>query len=304
MGSGRWDPDKWASYAASTTRKSTADLYASRSLAAELDPKTVNVRESRDSGDNPNSLAAIFALDVTGSMGRVLDVMARKGLGTLAGEMLKRRPGGLDPHMMFMGIGDVECDRAPLQVTQFEADNRIVDQLTRLYLEGGGGGNHYESYTLAWYFAALHTSIDCFEKRRKKGYLFTVGDEEPTPILRARDINRVTSGGCQKDFTPRELLDMASRSYQVFHVVVEEGSNGKSPEVRDKWRDLLGQRVLFLSDHTKLAEVIVSAIQVTEGFEQHDVVGSWSGDTSLVVKRAIGALTTVAQSSSSGVFRF
>ncbi|HAO33838.1 MAG TPA: hypothetical protein DCQ84_12920, partial [Candidatus Competibacteraceae bacterium] len=56
---------------------------------------------------------------------------------------------------------------------------RIARQLRRLWLEKGGGGNACESYTLPWYFAATHTAIDCFEKRGKKGYLFTVGDEEP-----------------------------------------------------------------------------------------------------------------------------
>ena len=35
-----------------------------------------------------------------------------------------------DPHMMIMGVGDAWCDRAPLQVTQFEPDIRIAEQLT------------------------------------------------------------------------------------------------------------------------------------------------------------------------------
>lgn len=62
----------------------------------------------------------------------------------------------------------------------FEADIRIARQLEKLWLEKGGGGNCCESYTLPWYFAALHTAIDWFEKRGQKGYLFTVGDELPT----------------------------------------------------------------------------------------------------------------------------
>ena len=82
---------------------------------------------------------------------------------------------------------------------------------------------------------------------------------------------------------------MVSKMYHVFHVVVEEGSHarGHMTEVMRTWTDLLGQRVLKLSDHTKLSEVIVSAIQVVEGADKAAVAKSWSGTTSVVVSRAI-----------------
>ena len=86
---------------------------------------------------------------------------------------------------------------------------------------------------------------------------------------------------------------MVSRTYEVFHVMVEEGSyfRHSGRRVMREWRDLLGQRALRLSDYTKLAEVIVSAIEVNEGRSSADVARSWSGDTSLVVRRAVRDLT-------------
>jgi len=173
MGGGSWDPRTYRSYVTSKSydTKSTDEIFDKKIIDKSLDPKGVKIRESRDSKDKPNTNAIIIGLDVTGSMSCVLDAMARKGLDTLCTEIYNRKPVS-DPHIMIMGIGDAEAgDQAPLQVTQFEADIRILQQLEKVWLEGHGGGNDFEGYTLPWYFAALHTSIDCFEKRKKKGYL-------------------------------------------------------------------------------------------------------------------------------------
>jgi hypothetical protein len=304
MGSARWDPSDWAAYATTTARKSIHDVFSSRDLHPSLDPRLAVCRESRDSALNPASTALIVALDVTGSMGMVADALARQGLGTMVEEVLRRKP-LTDPHILCMGVGDATCDRAPLQVTQFEADIRIAEQLAQIWLEKGGGGNTCESYDLPWYFAAMHTSIDCFEKRGKKGYLFTVGDEEAPMGLSGAQIARVLGDRVQDDLGPRELLTMASRMYHVFHVIVEEGSyaSGHLPQDVDSWTTLLGQRVLRLADHRRLAEVIVSAIQVTEGVDRHTVTESWPTDTALIVRRAIGALSTAASADAS-VVRF
>jgi hypothetical protein len=292
MGGGSWSSSSWDSYSKTNiTNKATVDdIYSSRAMDALLNPKDVKVRESCDSADNPESTALIVALDVTGSMGFVLDAMARTGLPTLAEEVYARKP-ITNPHIMFMGIGDVEMrDKAPLQITQFEADIRIAEQLTKLYLERGGGGNGYESYMLAWYYAAMHTRIDCFEKRGKKGYLFTVGDEGPTPYLRADDLEKVLGYKPEKDYTAEELLNMVSRQYEVFHLIVEEGGCGTSKYTTDNWAKLLGERAIKLADHTKMGEVIVSTMQVMEGMAAKSVIDSWDGKTSLVVAKAIKGL--------------
>ena len=304
MGTARWNPADWSAYAASTAGRATDAVFAARGIDQDLNPFGVALRESRDSDLNPASTAIIVGLDVTGSMGMIADALARQGLGTMVEEILARKPVS-DPHILCMGIGDVLCDQAPLQVTQFEADIRIARQLERLWLEKGGGGNSCESYTLPWYFAALHTAIDCFEKRGKKGYLFTVGDEEPPLDLPGTAITRFLGDPPQRDFKSRELLTLVSRMYHVFHVIVEEGSHARHDPrgVRDRWTDLLGQRVIALSDHTKLAEVIVSAIEVNEGRDRNQVVKSWSQQTALVVQRAVGALAA-SRNPTAGVVRF
>jgi hypothetical protein len=306
MGSGRFDPADWDRFTTTATagRRREA-IFSSRTLKDSLDPAKARnlMRESRDSVDNPESTAIVVALDVTGSMQTIPEYMVREGLPALFGNIYDRKPVA-DPQVMFMGVGDVVYDRAPLQVSQFEADIRIADQLKELYLEGGGGGNMSESYTLPWYFAGLHTSLDCFEKRGKRGYLFTVGDEMVPETLTAAQIQRVIGITPQSDFTASQLLDLAGRQYHVFHVVVQQGANYRRfpDQVRESWTGILGQRALMLSDYTKLSEVIVSAIQITEGEDAEHVAASWGGGTAMVVRNATSLLRKVA--TSAGVRRF
>ena len=307
MGSSRWDADAWTSYTTTTATKSRDAIFTSKhGMKDSLNPLNVKMRESRDSVANPESNAIIVGIDVTGSMGMIAEALAREGLGVLFKEILDRKPVS-DPHLMFMAIGDASCDNAPLQVSQFEADATIIDQLTDIYLEGRGGGNDWESYNLPWYFAANHTSIDCFEKRGKKGFIFTVGDEFPAHALTRSQILKVVGDSMQtENLSNEDLLTMVSRSYHVFHVIVEEGSCARRnlDGVTKAWKEILGQNVLSLSDYTKLSEVIVSAIQVVEGEKKTDVVKSWSKATSLVVAKALGELTTKVDGGKSGVVRF
>lgn len=303
MGNARWSPDDWTTYTKATAHKPHAAVFTSRGMHADLDPKTITVRESVDSDANPASTPIIVALDVTGSMGEIPDQLIRGPLGTFIEEVLARKPVS-DPHLMFMGVGDVSCDQAPLQVTQFEADDRIAKEMAKIFIERGGGGNRTESYQLPWYFAAMKTRIDSLPKRGKKGYLFTVGDEEAPGPLSRDELFRVTGETAERDYTAAELLALAEQSYHVFHIVVEEGSHARTyrDAVFGSWQKLLGQRVIPLSDKSRLAEVLVSTIQANEGVDRHTVAKSWSDATALVVARAIGHLTP-AQAAHGGLVR-
>jgi len=292
MGFSRWSDSDWAAFASGRASKSSAEIFTTSSLREEFDPASIKMRESRDSDKNPVSNAIIIACDVTGSMGMLADTLVRSGIGTTFEEILSRRPVS-DPHLMVMGLGDVVYDRAPLQATQFEADIRIAEQLEKIYIEHGGGGNSWESYNLPWYFAAEKTSLDCFEKRNKKGYLFTVGDEEiPEPLTRDQVKKVMDLELGMESIANEDLLTLVGRKYEVFHIIVEEGSHARShgDRVRRRWSELLGQRAIPLADHTKLSEVIVSTIEVVEGRDKAAVAASWGGDTSMVVARAVGGL--------------
>lgn len=292
MGNGRWDASAFASFTTTRTAgKSASAIFTARDMPKEFDPNEFTVRESRDSAANPASTAIMLCCDVTGSMGVTAEKMIREGLDKTMREIHARKPVS-DPHILVGAVGDAYCDRAPLQMTQFEADVSLADQLARIWIEGGGGGNNGESYLIAHYGAAMKTSIDCFEKRGKKGFLFTIGDEPALSTLTRDQIERVFGVHAERDLSAAECLAMAQRSYEVFHIVLTDvgvaANNLRG--VLKTWEPLLGERVLKVSDIDRVPEVIVSTLQVMAGEDAHRVAASWSGDTSLVVANAIKAL--------------
>ena len=291
MGGGSFDAHAYRSFATNAASKPVDHIYTSRGVDPSLNPKGVKIRESRDSADNPESTPIIVALDVTGSMGIIAEQIAKGGLGTLFEGILQRKP-VTHPHLMFMGVGDIDCDKGPLQVSQFEADNRIVDQLTKIWIERGGGGNDHESYDFPWYFAARHTEHDALIKRGKRGYLFTIGDEKTPVRLSAHGIERFLGYSPQADVPSEVSLSEARRKYDVFHVIIEKGdyASRRLDAVQQAWRRLLGQHVISLPDHNVLPETIVSAIQVAEGADARTAASGWGHHASSVVGNAVASL--------------
>lgn len=289
MGNGRWSAQDWQTYSsASVAGKSQQQIFTSRHMQDQYNPALITMRESRDSADNPQATPIILASDVTGSMGLIAEKLMREGLNTLATEIYDRKPVS-DPHIMIMGVGDAKTDQAPLQVTQFEADIRVAEQARELWLEGYGGGNGGESYMAAHLFAATKVSADAWEKHGRKGYLVTIGDEPVHDGMTRDEIQRVLGISAEADLSAREILAMAERNWEVFHIVLaNEGyARGRVDRVLDTWKPLLPERTIQLQDVDALAETVVSLIQVNEGARAADVAASWSGSTAMVVADAL-----------------
>ena len=291
MGGGSWTSSSWDSYASAKVHgRSRATIFSSHGMKDPYDPAKIAMRESVDSVDNPNSTPISVGVDVTGSMGSLAEELIVRGLNTTFTELLKRRPVS-DPHVMALAIGDAYSDQAPLQATQFEADIRIAEQLTDLWLEGHGGANRGESYSLAHAFAGLKTVHDSFGKRGRKGFLFTVGDEPCLDGVTKEQMKRVMGIDVQADLSARDCVELASRTYECFHIIVD-GSYARHDlkGVRDTWDPLLPQRVIHLRDPGKLSETIVSTIEMAVGRDRDSVVASWDKGTALVVAEATRGL--------------
>ena len=158
MGYGGYSHDAHQALSNARANLPRQQVFAQTACHALMNPKGVRLRESRDSPDHPNSIGVVFALDVTGSMGKIPELLAKKELPKFMKILLDCKVA--DAQLLFTAVGDATSDKAPLQVGQFESTAELMDRwLTWSYLEGNGGGQNHESYELALYFLAEHTEV-------------------------------------------------------------------------------------------------------------------------------------------------
>ena len=239
--------------------KPREEIFTQRRIHNEMDPNGVTLREARDSVDHPSSFPVILVLDETGSMGRIPHYLVQEGLPHMMQKIMDS--GIADPQVLFMGVGDHYCDRAPLQVGQFESSDELLDKwLTDLYLEGHGGGNGGESYLLAWFFAGRYTETDSFEKRGRKGVLVTIGDEPVHDRLESNYQKDLMGPGEYSTLTAIDCLEKAREKYEVFHLHMLEGQNGKSVKVQSGWKELMQDNCILVKNKEQVADVIADVV--------------------------------------------
>lgn len=317
MGSGTWSPTTYAATTTSKVSSGTTFGYSSATRATarskwkaheSLDPKKragvgspLNgevVREARDNDEHPNSVPIAVFFDETGSMGRIPEVVIKKlgGLFTL----LVDKEYVVDPQVLIGAYGDVYTDQVPIQIGQFESDNRVDDALDNIFVEGNGGGNGHESQSLAWYYMAHHTATDAFEKRNKKGYLFLIADEithDLSPQV-VKDVFGV--GEPLGDLSLKGLATALQEKWEVFILLIDNFS-AKMQGSHKFYSDYFGNdHILVVEDPDSIAETIGLAVGTMEGSidldEGIDDLAS-NGSSALAIRsatRAVGPLRNLA----------
>ncbi len=236
------------------------DVFKQRGCHALMNPKGVRARESRDSADHPASLPIVFALDVTGSMGVIPELLARQELPNFMHVL--GEAGVADPQLLFMAVGDATCDGAPLQVGQFESTAELMDQwLTWSFLEGGGGGQKTESYELALYFLCEHTDTDAWVKRKKRGYMLMTGDELPYPAVSRHQVDALIGDALDEDIPTEAVVATLQETFEPFFLIPDLERRGRCER---RWRDLLGDHVICLESPADTCWASAGLIALTE----------------------------------------
>ncbi len=161
-----------------------------------------------------NATPIVVALDVTRSRGDDTKLMYEK-LPMLMGQIeLKGYVDG--PGISFAAIGDANSDQAPLQVGQFEGDNRLDEMLARMWIEEGGGGTGQESYELAAYYYSRTNCVRLAQGTGKKGYFFFVGDEGFYPRVDRTQVRRIIGDDLDADMDSAEAFRRLQEKFHVF----------------------------------------------------------------------------------------
>lgn len=239
----------------------TQTLFKQTNCHPLMNPKGVRARESRDSADHPASLPIVFALDVTGSMGEIPELLARRELPNFMKVLTDC--GVPDPQILFMAVGDATSDNAPLQVGQFESTAELMDQwLTFSYIEGGGGGQNKESYELALYFVAEHTDTDAWVKRKKRGYVIMTGDELPYPSVSRHQVEALIGDALDEDIPIEAVVATLQESFEPFFLIPDLDRRARCER---RWRDLLGDHVICLESPEHTCWVAAGLVALNEG---------------------------------------
>jgi len=294
MGRSTWSDDAYAHLSASKSyaSKPASAIFAPKATVDML-PDKITIRESRDSDEHPESIAVMVFIDETGSMGKIPENFVKEELPTLMNTIIDN---GIEhPQVLIGAIGDHISDRSPLQVGQFESGTAELDKwLTSIYLEGNGGGQQMESYLMAWLVAGRHTSIDCFEKRNQKGFLFTIGDEASWDNIEAKYLQKYLGYPEAEDVTDKQLLEEAQRLYNVYHIHVNEGNYCNDPEILGYWRGILGERLIVLDDYHAICATIATIIAVQHGVDMAKVVSKFDAKTAGLVTTALALVNVGA----------
>lgn len=262
MGYGSYSYDAHQAITRQRQKLPTQQVFSQRDIHPLMDPRGVKARESRDSDEHPESLGVVFALDVSGSMGAIPEALAKQELPHFMKTLLDC--GVESPQVLFMAFADAYGGRmkAPLQVGQFETTAELMDQwLTRCWLTGGGA-SEYESYDLAMYFAAHHTAMDCWEKRKHKGYFFMTGDEECHRALDPEHVQRVIGDQIPAPTSFEQVVAEVSETFQPFFLIPDEQ---RARRVEGFWKDHLGARTIAMSSPEDTCAVAGGIVAVAEG---------------------------------------
>jgi hypothetical protein len=267
-----------AKVAAGTTFSYDRTVRSTGSYKAHdlLDPKKLNaagknLRESRDR-DGQDALPVVVGLDMTGSMSRTPRIVQQKLTGLFGLLLRKGYAGDQNPQIMISAYGDAYTDNVPLQISQFESDNRVDTVLDNLYLEGNGGGNGFETASLLWYYMNKHAATDAWEKRGKKGYFFMVADEiagDLTPGQIEKFIGADETPRAE-DLTAAKIAAELKEKWEVIVLLIDNASAHWQGS-KKFYSDLFGENnVIILENDETVSETIGAVIGRLESDDLDD----------------------------------
>ena len=310
MGAGHFDytssSDRSATRAATGA---TAFVYdkavksgKAKGIHPTLDTSLKPRRESRDVPGKQESRPLAILLDVTGSNINIANLV----IGELHKVMKLIVDGGVvpDPQVLFGAIGDANSDNYPLQVGEFEADDKLAEaNIGNIILEGNGGGQSCESYELGLYFLANQVDSDAWEKRGEKGIAFLIADENYYSKVKREQILDRFGFDPGEDLSTAEVARQAQEKWDIF-ILRPQGGYYEDTSIISSWKKIVpNERVIQVGDWTNIVPMIAGLVSTIVGESIEDTVAGMldSGFDGKSIDAVKGALVHVGKNTSPAV---
>lgn len=252
MGGGYYDRDVGETSSAGfgfSTYTDAADAVFSGTSSVDSEVLPLNRRISCEA-KNP----IVIALDGTGSMGNDAKIIYDK-LPMMYGQ-IKMQDYLKDPAISFSIVGDAYTDDGPIQICDFANGEDLDKWMSKLWLEGYGGGQGKESYELTAYYYLNN----CDLKNDELPFMFIIGDENYYDNLERQFIKNHIGSDPEKDISAKDIFKQLSKKFNLYHI--HKGSiETSSAETIKSWREALdSEHVIFLEEAKAIADVILGII--------------------------------------------
>lgn len=113
-----------------------------------------------------------------------------------------------------------------------------------------------------------------------------MGDEAPWPTVTRAELSKIFDVTGGEDESIESLIARATERWEVFHLFAEDGSYRNDVAIHERWRKLLGERMVSVEDSSLVCEVIAGIIHGLENAYDADRVVSDLGLSAQLLPRS------------------
>lgn len=192
----------------------------------------------------------VVAVDVTGSMASwPAEIFDR--LPLLYQTLSQYRS---DIQIAFAAIGDIECDRWPLQITDF-AEGFTLDNTLKAMFGEGGGGDIPESYgAFAWWMNRRAQTPNA----QGKPFLIVFGDAPMHETVPAKRMTKLTGEQITENANAITEWQKLCENWNVWFLRRPTGTTNDATE--QQWRQAVGSHFLHLKDEQRAIDYALAII--------------------------------------------
>jgi hypothetical protein len=243
----------------------------------------------------------VINLDVTGSNIEFANIVYDKA-PMLFGQI--EQQGYLkDFDICFSATGDANSDRYPIQVCDFGAGIKLDDELKKLSLEGGGGGQEMETYELSAYYFAHK----CEMKKAKIPFMFFIVDEAPYGKVNKGFIETHIGDTVGEDIDSKQVFRDLFKTFKGNVYVFQNNYSGRgygstTRKIENEWKQILGKtnesHLIHITEEKSIIDLILGVIAMVSGSRD---LATYKAD--MVSRGQTGTRVSVVEKSLDGISR-